>query len=268
MRFTSYINNFKCQEWDINPSQGALVDLFNQLSSWAIAETIDGKTYYHIARQKVIEELPLWFKTRDNVYRNIKHLVELSIVEYIKLGNRDMVRLTDKGNTWNSENSPSLGNNSELDTPELGNDSESNSEKNPTYNTTEKNNTTKKNKLKKIYKENFPEFEKYIEHFSDFYVDEILISLEDDPQSPYHKIAEILYGANESQLIYDNVLSMEQQFSYQDFINISKWKINNYKNFSFTDYLFRMNNRVDLTKKNRRVKDTMVNWINNKENRN
>ncbi len=31
MRITSFINNSKCIEWDLNMQQGALFDLLNQL---------------------------------------------------------------------------------------------------------------------------------------------------------------------------------------------------------------------------------------------
>ncbi|TCS82598.1 hypothetical protein EDC41_1711, partial [Mannheimia haemolytica] len=46
MRFTSTINNVRLVEWEINITQGALVDLINQASSWAKAVVIDGITYY------------------------------------------------------------------------------------------------------------------------------------------------------------------------------------------------------------------------------
>jgi hypothetical protein len=136
MRFTTYINNKKCIEWGLNASQGALFDLLNQLSSWAKETVIDGKVYYHISRNKVIEELPLFYSKSDTVYRHFKDLNDKGLVEYIKDGNKDMVRLAPLGKTWNSEMNPT----------ELGNESENNSEMNPTNKNTNSNKSIHNNK--------------------------------------------------------------------------------------------------------------------------
>ena len=69
MRFTSTINNVRLLEWDINITQGALVDLINQASSWAQAVVINGKTLYWMSFSKVCEELPSVFTKEDTVYR-------------------------------------------------------------------------------------------------------------------------------------------------------------------------------------------------------
>ncbi len=132
MRFNTLINNLKCKEWGLNASQGALFDLLNQIHSWASPVVIMDDVYYHIARTKVIKEIPLFYSKSDTVYRHFKVLEEEGLIEYRKLGKKDLVRLTSKGNEWNSEMNPS----------NYGNESEKNTDTDPTYNNTSSNNNT------------------------------------------------------------------------------------------------------------------------------
>ncbi|WP_237610820.1 conserved phage C-terminal domain-containing protein [Actinobacillus pleuropneumoniae] len=151
MRFTSTINNVRLAEWGINITQGALVDLINQASSWAKAVVIDGVTYYWMSFGKVCEELPAVFSKEDTVYRQYKVLKEKGIIEHFKMDGKDYVRLTEKGCEWNkfesireSEKNPSVGNNSEQTRKKI----RESSEKNPTDNNTNyKNNNDKDNPL-------------------------------------------------------------------------------------------------------------------------
>ncbi|MDW0886236.1 conserved phage C-terminal domain-containing protein [Mannheimia haemolytica] len=139
MRFTSTINNVRLVEWEINITQGALVDLINQASSWAKAVVIDGITYYWMSFSKVCEELPAVFRKEDTVYRQYKVLKEKGIIDHFKMDGKDYVRLTEKGCEWNkfepireSEKNPSIGNNSEQTRKNF----RESSEKNPTDNNT------------------------------------------------------------------------------------------------------------------------------------
>lgn len=139
MRFTSTINMVRLVEWEINITQGALVDLINQASSWAKAVVIDGVTYYWMSFSKVCEELPAVFNKEDTVYRQYKVLKEKGIIEHFKMDGKDYVRLTEKGCDWNkfepirvSEKNPSIGNNSTETRKKI----RESSEKNPTDNNT------------------------------------------------------------------------------------------------------------------------------------
>jgi hypothetical protein len=133
MRYNTLINNVKCLKWGLNVSEGALMDLFNQVHTWAKSEIIDNQVFYFVARQKVIEELPLFYSKTDTVYRHFKKLNDIGLINYCKSGKRDLIQLTDKGKSWNSEMNPR----------KLGNESEFNSEMNPTYNNTNIDNNTK-----------------------------------------------------------------------------------------------------------------------------
>ena len=158
MRFSTYINNQKALEWGLNANQAALFDLLNQAPSWAEEIIVDGVVYYWVSRNKVLEELPLFYKTSDTVYRHFSELDEKGLIIYLKQGkhgDKDLIRLTEKGKSWNEFKPEQIRDNSEINPSlgdELGNKSEitrkqirDNSEINPTNNNTNYKNTTDHN---------------------------------------------------------------------------------------------------------------------------
>ena len=142
MRFITTLNNQKCMEWKINATQGILFSLLYEANNWAVEEIIENKTYYFVSRNLIMEELPMFFEKSDTVYRNLKILQEKGLIEYIKKGKKDLIRITAKGKSWNfikqkdnSEKNPSFDESSEKNPRNLGKKSEKepkNSEKNPT----------------------------------------------------------------------------------------------------------------------------------------
>ena len=165
MRFSTYINNQKSLEWGLNANQAALFDLLNQAVSWAEEVIVDGVVYYWVSRNKVLEELPLFYKTSDTVYRHFADLDEKKLIVYLKQGkhgDKDLIKLTEKGKSWNEFKPEQIRDNSEINPnkqPELGNKSEitrkqirDNSEINPTNNNTNYKNTTDHNDKKTTQK--------------------------------------------------------------------------------------------------------------------
>ena len=165
MRFSTYINNQKALEWGLNANQAALFDLLNQASSWAEEIIVDDVVYYWVSRNKVLEELPLFYKTSDTVYRHFTELDEKGLIIYLKQGkhgDKDLIRLTEKGKSWNEFKPEQIRDNSEINPSlddELGNKSEitrkqirDNSEINPTNNNTNYKNTTDHNNKKTTQK--------------------------------------------------------------------------------------------------------------------
>lgn len=132
MRYTIHINAVKCQEWGLNLNQGALFDLLNQASSWAKPVVIDNEVYYWISRNMIIDEIPLAYSKPDTVYRAFKDLSEKGLIVHVKQGQKDLIRLTEKGKEWNakkSEINPNVGNKSDI----LPKTDQKNSEINPTF---------------------------------------------------------------------------------------------------------------------------------------
>ncbi|MDD0824634.1 hypothetical protein PTQ27_09205 [Mannheimia sp. AT1] len=144
MRFSTYINSQKCIEWGLNANQGALFDLLNQAASWAKEIIIDDVVYYWVSRNAVIEELPLFYSKPDTVYRHFSELHKKGLIVYQKHGEKDLIRLTEKGKTWNefsSDLNPTLGNKSESARKQI----RKSSDLNPTNNNTNYKNTNDHN---------------------------------------------------------------------------------------------------------------------------
>ena len=140
MQYITSINNQKCLEWGINATQGALFSLLYEANSWATEIIKNEKTYYFVSRNLIIQELPLFFDKADTVYRNLKALEKVGLIEYIKSEKKDLIRITEKGKTWNYLKSEKEAKNSEINPnseifpKKLGNKSEKeakNSEINP-----------------------------------------------------------------------------------------------------------------------------------------
>ncbi|WP_338939522.1 hypothetical protein KST07_02650 [Fusobacterium nucleatum] len=162
MRFSTTLNNQKCMEWGINATQGILVALLYEANAWANEEIIDDKIYYFVSRNLILKELPMFFEKADTVYRNLKVLAEKGIIEYIKHKGKDLIRLTEKGKSWNfienniednSEKNPNFDSNSEKSPSKFGKKSENNSKKNPTYKDTNIQKDINKNNKEKYKKE-------------------------------------------------------------------------------------------------------------------
>ena len=173
MKYTLTINQKQALELGLNFQQAVILGLICDSHSWAETEIIDGKVYYWTARQKIAEELEILNLKPDSVYRHLKSLEKLGLIDYIKSGKKDCVKLTEKGKTYyvgnKSENDEIyyVGNksekdeNSEINPTKLGNKSEFNSEINPTYKNTNLIRATKDKYSKELQKEILDKSETY-----------------------------------------------------------------------------------------------------------
>lgn len=144
MKFTLTINQKACIDLGLkNINQAHIFSLLMTASTWAKGLLMpDNEISYWVARQTVCDELPLLNLKPDTVYRHMKSLAELGLIDYQKDGKKDMIRVTEKGKSYLS--SRYVGNKSEkgestmseINPSKLGNKSEKqpkNSEINPTY---------------------------------------------------------------------------------------------------------------------------------------
>lgn len=135
MRYNVHVDQPFCLRHGIkNLNEGGIFSILYSLSSWADPVLMQGEIFYHISRNKIIEELPIITDKSDTIYRALRNFDSLGLIKYIKDGKRDLVTLTDKGREWNSEKNPSFDQDSEKNPTGLGKKSENNSEKNPTDN--------------------------------------------------------------------------------------------------------------------------------------
>ena len=126
MKYYLHINQAKAIELGIkNINQAHVFDLLISASSWATPININDRLFYWVSRQKICEELKLLSLKPDTVYRHLKYLANLKLIDYQKDGLKDCVRLTRLGKSY-------IGNKSELTRNEI----RTNSEMNPTYTTT------------------------------------------------------------------------------------------------------------------------------------
>jgi len=126
VKYYLHINQAKAIELGIkNINQAHVFDLLISASSWATPININDRLFYWVSRQKICEELKLLSLKPDTVYRHLKYLANLKLIDYQKDGLKDCVRLTRLGKSY-------IGNKSELTRNEI----RTNSEMNPTYTTT------------------------------------------------------------------------------------------------------------------------------------
>ena len=145
MQYTVSIKQVKALEWGLNAQQALLFAFVYECPSWAnIRESADG-TFYALAKGKIADELPLLTDKPDTVYRMLLALKKAGLIELSSTNAITLVRLTDKGRTWNrkvdgQEKYPTreelVGKKSEAGSEKnpirVGKKSEAGSEKNPT----------------------------------------------------------------------------------------------------------------------------------------
>ena len=97
MKYSITIDNVTTTKWGLKIAEAYLFAWIYALPSWAESATIENETYYFASRNKVIEELPPLTDKPDTVYRYYKKLQDAGLIECIKIGAKDYVRLTKKG---------------------------------------------------------------------------------------------------------------------------------------------------------------------------
>ena len=147
MKFTITVNQKQAKELGIkNINQAIILSLISEAHTWAEHEIVDGEVYYWASRTKILEELELLDLKSDTIYRHFKTLATLGLIDYVKKGKKDCVRLTKLGKTYYVGNESEKHQNSEMNPSKLGNESEKHSDLNPTYKNTKEHKSTKDTK--------------------------------------------------------------------------------------------------------------------------
>ncbi|WP_313596510.1 helix-turn-helix transcriptional regulator [Psychrobacter sanguinis] len=274
MRYTSSINNVKCVEWGVNLAQGQLIDLINQAPSWAKPHIVDNELYFWVSRNKVIEEIPVAYQKPDTVYRAIKDLASKGIIDHIKQGRKDLVRLTEKGMTWNvkdttqgdaklgnksdfkggnSEINPTLSKNSEINPSKLGNKSEKtpqNSEINPTDKSTNYKNTNNhinKKNTKKTEAKNLSDSKAYKPEKPDLVSDQVWSDL-----LSHRKIKKTSNTRTAWNVIFSQLEKAKQATGHSLDQIITEWITRDWKGFK-SDWYINIQNKTQSTGNNHAI---------------
>jgi DNA-binding MarR family transcriptional regulator len=136
MIFNININQPKAIELGLNLNQTIVFSMLTTASTWAKPVILNKKLFYWVSRNKVIEEIPLLPMKPDTVQRHFKALQKLGVINYLFNKKRDLISITPKGKKYLMMESNTM---SEMNPKKLGNESEFNSEMNPTYNNTNTN---------------------------------------------------------------------------------------------------------------------------------
>ncbi|CAI8808563.1 phage replication protein [Pseudomonas chlororaphis] len=146
MQFTITINQVKALEWGLNSQQALLFAFIYGCPSWTKPVKTDDGIFFALSKAKIVEELPLLTDKPDTAYRMLKALDEAGLIELSSTSNITLFRLTEKAVEWNqkldgSEKYPTPPENkgrkkirstSEKSPSKVGRKSEQGSEKSPT----------------------------------------------------------------------------------------------------------------------------------------
>ena len=140
MKYTISIDQTHSIAWGLSLSEAAMFSFLYSVPSWAEQIFVDNQVWFFASRNKAIDEMPIISDKSDTVYRLYKSLQSKGVIDWKKFGEKDCIRITEKGKQWNSLNT-TLGKKSEDTRKNI----RKNTENNPTYNNTKDNNTINNN---------------------------------------------------------------------------------------------------------------------------
>lgn len=136
MQYTVIVNQLKAMEWELNPAQSALMAFIYELEAWGDDVVKDDFAYKWISKQKVVDELPLFFAKPDTVHRNLIELEKKGLIVRNFTTKLSLVKITHRGRQWRIKvgNKSEVG--SDLNPSMVGFRSEVGSDLNPTDHST------------------------------------------------------------------------------------------------------------------------------------
>jgi len=141
MKYTISIDQTHSIAWGLSLSEAAMFSFLYSVPAWAEQIFVDNQVWFFASRNKAIDEMPIISDKSDTVYRLYKSLQTKGVIDWKKFGEKDCIRITEKGKQWNSLNT-TLGNKSDDTRKNI----RKKTENNPTYNNTKDNSTINNNK--------------------------------------------------------------------------------------------------------------------------
>jgi len=140
MKYTISIDQTHSIAWGLSLSEAAMFSFLYSVPAWAEQIFVDNQVWFFASRNKAIDEMPIISDKSDTVYRLYKSLQSKGVIDWKKFGEKDCIRITEKGKQWNSLNT-TLGKKSDDTRKNI----RKKTENNPTYNNTKNNNTINNN---------------------------------------------------------------------------------------------------------------------------
>jgi DNA-binding PadR family transcriptional regulator len=140
MKYTISIDQTHSIAWGLSLSEAAMFSFLYSVPAWAEQIFVDNQVWFFASRNKAIDEMPIISDKSDTVYRLYKSLQTKGVIDWKKFGEKDCIRITEKGKQWNSLNT-TLGNKSDDTRKNI----RKKTENNPTYNSTKDNTTINNN---------------------------------------------------------------------------------------------------------------------------
>lgn len=103
MQFTITINQVKALEWGLNSQQALLFAFIYGCPSWTKPVETDDGVFFALSKAKITEELPLLTDKPDTAYRMLKALEEAGLIQLSSTSNITLFRLTEKAAEWNQK---------------------------------------------------------------------------------------------------------------------------------------------------------------------
>lgn len=110
MKISIYINQEKTLEWQLTTNESILCSYLISVAGeyWVRNETIDGRKYAWISKNKILKDMPMLTDKVDTVYKLLKSLDKKGVISYCKKGSKDMIALTKKSSEWNFKTSKNI----------------------------------------------------------------------------------------------------------------------------------------------------------------
>lgn len=144
MKFTVLINQVRSLEWGLNSQQAMLFAYVFSAPSWATVIEVEGQAYFHLAKQKIIDDMPLLTDKPDTAYRILRQLSDKGVIDIIVNNKKVLIKVSEKGRLWDHDKPAKEANQArkiirdkvqmaEKSPSDRGEISECDSEKSPTY---------------------------------------------------------------------------------------------------------------------------------------
>lgn len=90
-------------KWNISYADGAVFFYLINCTDWAETISVDGVEYRWVSLSMLAQQVPLSAPSIRTLQRTIRTLRKIGVIETTVVGNKNMIRITEKGLAWNGK---------------------------------------------------------------------------------------------------------------------------------------------------------------------